>query len=1427
MKAKKLCLSLLATAVMLSAVGATVVATPSAEESSANVSVTRNFDLLNSDFSDYQLYTHEMNTLTDAYNPRPCDVMAQNGFSGLLSQVTDDTKYSWMSNFALFTGSESGAWVDIGSYYSAFTTIARPIQSGGVNIPFGTGDFDELEYVFTDLENPDNSLKVTFRDDRGNISYAYVSYNGSPEKKVGMGAFCFRGGHWFSVQNPPDGVKVPLVFRFDAKKKELVTDFRLNIKVNLGDYFKDFSGFEHFSVKMAFPSVAKGKTANLIVYEINSQLLVGQEFPHNVAPQLLLQDVYPKGIKGQVYILPEARAIHMSEGDLTEEMSTEVLDPEGIPVTPKDGRFVAAKSGDYTVTYVVQDSYGLEATERRVITIYDVLPMSEIIVSEGIGARFGIGHTLRIPSATVNGSAADIVVTVQRGGKVLECFRDVGETNLFKLTDIGDYNVIYTYKNELGNIDSVSYRVECADIPALIYPNLPEKISFGSGASVYVGETEAVFGEEKKIAELAITSPDGTSVSLNEDSMFIPTVVGTYKFVYTAVFGEQTLSQTYYINAVYSADGLFENVSDVDEFVNDMPIKYLVEEGVNGLGVIGKTNNMTVRFKNAIDLNHIDPKKDFIRLQPLSGDGYAPFASIIITLTDAHDASRSVKVRFQDNGQYAYAMVNFDGRFLGRSNEASSDGLIRVNEYGTVMGSTFQPDNYSGKFQFAFQINYEEKQFTIWQQDIRGGELVNIKQELILDADDISHVGDGNSWGGFTTGEVFVSISVPYMYGKGGFIISEIGGKTIGGKTLTDNSEPDISLKLSPEYEVMPKGIAGMKYFVPEPFANDFYAGNRAVTVSVLKEDGGVWNEIIADLKESEFIPESAGNYRIVYSTSDYAGNAATLTKDVTVETSLPALNAEYVSQPERAVVGNSYLLPEIAVSGGSGILKSETEVFYNNQKVNVGSSGRIYLNDIGKIRIEVTISDYLKQQAKKTFEINVRASREPIISVEGVPDSVRLDGTLTLPDFTAYDFNYGSDEDGFYADRKILVNGTEIDLETRTFKVTSTDPIKVVYQAESDGMIAKKEFTINVVAGNYIFGDKEITIEKEQSFTTIGFSENTVLSFANPVTADDLLIKFGIVAEKNKFGYIDIVFEDYYNSKISLFVRLTPKDDKSSYLEVNANTGKRISVPGSFSSEDAMFGLILDNSGCFIANEEGAKIANFDRTSSGDDFYGFPSGGVRVRISFGNVTAESEIRLYRLSNQSFATFNGQYSDAAPVPTYYGDLINTSIQKGEEFTVPAAAGFDVFNGVANVTVTVTGPNGTILDKVPANKDYTVTGSEYGDYSINYIISDGARTARTFFTIHVTDNEPPVITVNGNIAGEASLGVEFAIPGATVTDNMTENLTVYIFVLTPGGKYISVKENTYEFTEKGAHKVIYYAVDEDYNTASRVFDVNVK
>lgn len=152
------------------------------------------------------------------------------------------------------------------------------------------------------------------------------------------------------------------------------------------------------------------------------------------------------------------------------------------------------------------------------------------------------------------------------------------------------------------------------------------------------------------------------------------------------------------------------------------------------------------------------------------------------------------------------------------------------------------------------------------------------------------------------------------------------------------------------------------------------------------------------------------------------------------------------------------------------------------------------------------------------------------------------------------------------------------------------------------------------------------------------------------------------------------------------------------------------------------------------------------------------------------------------------------YEDTVnPVLTMIGDSTLT-IEAGSTYVDPGATAID------NIDGDITGNITTVS---------TINTSILGTYSITYNISDYIGNISTATrTVNVVDTTAPVIVINGSNPTTASLNKTYNDAGATVTDNLDQNL-------------VATVTGTVDTSTLGTYTITYTATDSHGNVATAV------
>lgn len=126
----------------------------------------------------------------------------------------------------------------------------------------------------------------------------------------------------------------------------------------------------------------------------------------------------------------------------------------------------------------------------------------------------------------------------------------------------------------------------------------------------------------------------------------------------------------------------------------------------------------------------------------------------------------------------------------------------------------------------------------------------------------------------------------------------------------------------------------------------------------------------------------------------------------------------------------------------------------------------------------------------------------------------------------------------------------------------------------------------------------------------------------------------------------------------------------------------------------------------------------------------------------------------------------------------------------------------------------------VVEQVSADSKNHFEASMYGTYRVNYTASDDVGNVRTStYNIKVPDTIPPEIEISGEVPRRAQKGKEVELPDAVVTDNFDKEIELEIYVTDPTGRRKLLDGFNFTPEYDGVYQVSYYAKDDDYSFTS--------
>lgn len=1371
-----------------------------------------------------------------------------------------NTRNRWQEAPLLLETEAAGTNSDylFGELFSgSFTFVGRGIQTLYSDAGEKERDYDTLAFVFDDGEQ---TIDIRFTQS-GTVDYilAEVFY-------CGDSVVCETSKIKTSLCGKYEGKDYPLYLSFESTSGKLTTrndDGRSEDTVICDLTPFGYTPMKYYGASVSFRDGKQSVTdsagkeypakGRLLVYELCGQPTTGIAV-NTQGATITCFDNLERLYLGAKYTPCPAVAYDILDGDISASVEIAVFDPDGNSVALSAGRFFAEMTGLYVLTYSVTDSGGITASVEYTVEVVDALPRMTCTLLKNYPETCGLYEKIYIIPASVerDGKETAYNVVVMKDGTPIDSFGDE-ERGWIGANEAGIYTIVYVAPNGVGLFVPFAYEVECLDTAGFILDDIPTEIPYN--VEYNFGEPSVTYNGQLYAPTIEIESPNGGRTVL-DGYTFTPTEFGEYTIRFSAEIEGHSHERTFRTESIFTNRSLLRANSGFESQQDDYSVtvydrkvtsgsvavtKTLAEK--SGVLLSGKAADQTFRFVNPINLNELSPTTPIVKLFVPADNGYASLNALELRLVDKYNSANYVSVYYSQHvslDYYCYVRAGANGRQYGRSNEAAANGQIWTYLYGTVAmnslcGSANNQPVYgeSKNNAFGFYFDYANKSISIDNaRDWGFGEFYTV-----VDLDDPDMVG-ADRWSGFTTGEAYLEVVIPGSVTKtAAIVVLEVAGQSLGGEEVIDTVAPIIGVAAEYAPDSMPEALVGKRYDVPAATAWDLVCGETEVNVKVVASDG---SEL--EITDGYVFPSETGGYSIVYTAIDIFENVATKVYRFVAVSEIEEITMQWETEPGEYTAGQTIIVPEIFLSGGSGKIKNVgIRILYNGREIVLPASRSLKLTEAGTIVFElVNAEDYLETPFVKTsLTIFAAAPQTATIYVGGIPERYVAGNMAYLPKYSAIDYAFRADEDEYYPSVNVYVNGKLVTGDV--FTVPAVGYTELKFTAGSGLRNVEKIFSVETVKpealSDYFSADGDFDGKLSDDGLIVTTTANNPVTFINPVVYDSLNLSInlaktiqyycadGSMSDKicNIPDAVTITLTDYYDEEYKLTIRILPYSKTQSYLEIN-NSGEYNKIKGSFSAAKTSiqsFKLLLKREGV-IQDVRSSLSFSFDSFTNGEKFDGFPSG--LVKISFGvEAMNDASILINQISNQIFDGYSYEYGDStAPVLLLEEKMESGVVMKGEEIVVSAAKAYDVLNMYGTVTLRVLVPraDGTIAvlyDGIGADRSFTLQTEYYGLYTVEYTLLDEYknREVRTF-KYTVRDTVAPTITVDGTLEERYAVGDEMKIPDIFVTSSIDPAPVYVVMIYNSSTRYEVVTGQSSVILKKGDFKLVIYAYDSDYN-----------
>ncbi len=927
-------------------------------------------------------------------------------------------------------------------------------------------------------------------------------------------------------------------------------------------------------------------------------------------------------------------------------------------------------------------------------------------------------------------------------------------------------------------------------------------------------EISANVGGTEKATVCTITFPDGT-VSYAEK--FPLSQVGTYTIEYSvSVDGKLH----------YYKDSFLVNNATAGLFTgNNSEIKLgysSIEEYSDAYGiVVNATPSGTVTYNKVVNLAKATKEEALFEIMATPKKfGVSDFTEFYITFTDVYDSENVLTIRAKTAVPDSYTETYMSVKTMMQP----MTGLVPTRH-------TFTGDETC---KVAFSVCYDNEEKALYTMHTQHGRM------KIADLDDPTAMD--NIWNGFTTGEVVMSISCGAVTsGSVQYIIKSVYGNNFTAEYPVDTMSPKIQLQAKGETA---SALVGASYAIPDATAFD-NNGLLSFEKNVYYRYN-IGNPTNVTVKDGAFTPKQAGVYTVVYKATDLSGNVTEETVEIEAFNELPTLTVDVEGAlDETYEAGSYYVLKDYVVSGGAGNYTVRTFLRKAGADDIPLTSKRLYLNyATGEYELVYEATDYIGTKTetamKLTLTENVNALMEGSISlppkfVSGLDYKLPLvqsfyfvngEKKTVAPTITA---TLNGSAVAVAADGTIQPTATaDGDIVTVTYKYKHENGSEKAYTYEIPVVIAKNG---NNIDQTKYFDAKAFTVEATSS--SIGFTtqeSGASVTFLRAVQAEKFSLGYQLNELELNVDYFDITLMDRNDFANSFTVR-TYRNGKVGLVGGEAKTGVATINDG----VNVKYTLNYDGTTHELTDNLGLNIAFAETTDDGEEFKGFSSDEILVRITAGNATGTFYFGISAINNQAV---NRVTRDAIAPEIYINDLLGGEKSVGETVIVNKARVYDVYSNITKFTVSVrnqdTGEfvkttDGKELNGLSAYEDYEVSFDKVGRYQVMYTAVDANKRSSTKSKLfNAYDATPPTIVVNGKVPTKATKGDTVTYPGMKVSDNVSaeENIEKFVIVVAPSGLR-TLCEGTFVPEETGKYYVRYVAIDENGQIGSVEYTLTVE
>lgn len=959
------------------------------------------------------------------------------------------------------------------------------------------------------------------------------------------------------------------------------------------------------------------------------------------------------------------------------------------------------------------------------------------------------------------------------------------------------------------------------------FTNITFDDQYGVGEILSLPTVELVSGNDRIKADTVVYLPNGDAYKTNK---IILEQFGKYTIEYRSVINKKLYSKIYEFIVI---EQLFSFSSDKSSAIYDMDLS-AYNTGIVGTNVTLQRGDV-LKYNGVIDLRELDANTPAVELfvTPQGGFGTKDVKKINIEFIDIYDETNRIKVignAVDDDGDpgqwWASSTYMQAGAFDTTSGIEWGSGLVHTNNMW----------GYPARFSF---YGMRDKRSVVGEEFLSVAFDLAEKQvfgpagkngNFIIDLDDMNYVSQ--PWDGFTTGEVYMTISADGYSGQSfDFVITKIGKNDISPFYNYDLVGPNIEIDYGMLDEAdLPKAKVGFTYPVFSATAYDAVTKASDVKTRVFF-NYFTKQRFELQIDNGTFSVNRSGVYTIEYKASDQYGNESIKLIHIETTTNEQKIEVEFDESllPSSETVGSRVDIPKVSYQGGFGHLTLNIYAKLGTNIIPI-ENGFFRPAEAGRYEIVFEVIDSIGQKEISIHQLDVEANNLPVFIDDAImPRYIIAGSNYELFNLQGFDYNISD-----YVDTEIYVtDGHGVDqLITgyrHNFKADANGQATITYRAINEHGFKEVSYVVDVVTVKdphidmtaYFIGDNLVKTAASNRVTLKNDIENMDASFefANLLNGNQFTMKFRIDPLNSNLQTINLYLTDYEEAQQSIkisFIRVPNSNHIT--VEINNQLYTYNLLTTFINGGEISLSYNNLNQTLSINNSDHKPIIDYINQSK---FEGFTSSRIYLSGEIKDVIGNAALQINSINGQLLSSDDADF--VRPFVSVEGAYKST-YKYNEIATIFSALAFDVLDPEVVTSVTVkdqvgniiTSIDGILLDEVSFAKSYQVELSKYGSYLVTYKASDtnGSGTATFTYALYVADVEKPVIMITKDNISSVKRNNTFDIQPATANDAVDGQLSVMYFIILPTGEFIHIKADNLTFTPtlSGSHVIRYHSVD---------------